>query len=547
MTEQNNPPVDIVYKLSDDQQQLVAVVAAGENVVATTAKALNNRCHEQGYGDWQIQESALAEAAAANGKLEQEQEFVIACRKDGELALEIPDDATRVVLSTTPPRGGKPVSEAQVMEALTAADVTHGINKETIKAALSAGPADQVLIAEASLPVNGEDTLFESLVAEAKDSRPTINADGRVDYHEIGQFIVVEAGEQLMRKHPPTPGTNGADVYGKMLPAKPGKNLDFANGLAGVEIDANDKNLLKATTGGQPEIVERGVTVAPVISVKNVDLETGNIDFVGTVNISGDVVEGMKVFATGDIVVSGMVEGAELNAGGNILIKKGVIGRGELRTEKGEPGPGAAQLKSGGSIEARFVENAIVQAAENVTVAELVSHSEMSVQNLVLVGKKGAKKGHILGGKTTATMGVQAQVIGSQANVKTIVEVGSRPELHKKVRQIQYDLESKDEEKIKLMTLVSRLTLKSDEKSKALLERVIATQDELNASAQKLKDEREQLSAQDELTGTAKVAVGKHAFSGAVIFVCDKEYKVQDRTEAGEFLLDDDKVRFENR
>ena len=547
MSDQDNPPADIILKVCNDDKQLAAIVPGGGNVIALTAQGLNDRLTEQGYGDWQILESALAEAAASIGKLSQEREFIVANRTDGELSLEVSADATEAVLSITPHRGGKPVTKSQVMEALAAENITHGIQNSVIETAISSASADPYIIAKATLPTNGDDAIFESLIPEAKDSRPKINQDGSADYHEIGSFIVVNAGDRLMRKLPPTSGKNGVDVYGKELTAQAGKNLDFAPNLAGVQIDPDDKDILIAATGGQPTIVERGATVSPVITVKNVDLTTGNIDFDGAVNIQGDVVEGMKIFATGDIAISGMVEGAELNAGGNIVINKGVIGRGDLRTAKGEPGPSVAQLKSGESIEARFIENAIVEAAENVTVGELVSHSEISALNHVVVGKKGAKKGHILGGKTQATMCVQAQIIGSQANVKTVIEVGSNPELHKRVKQIQTDLQSKEDEKLKLMTLVSRLSLQKDPKSKALLERVIATQDQLKTDIQTLQDESNNLGAQDELSNSAKVKVGKHAFSGSLITVCDKQYNVQDRTEAGEFLLVDGDVKFEFR
>jgi hypothetical protein len=40
------------------------------------------------------------------------------------------------------------------------------------------------------------------------------------------------------------------------------------------------------------------------------------------------------------------------------------------------------------------------------------------------------------------------------------------------------------------------------------------------------------------------VKVGKHAFPGVTIEICDNTKTVQDRTEAGEFFLDGDSVQF---
>jgi hypothetical protein len=519
MNDQENPPQDIDLKVSADDKQLIAVVPGGGNVVSLTAQGLANRVKEKGFADWQTQDNALAEAAASLGKLEQPKEFVVAERVDGQFELKVADDARTVFLTLKAPRGGEPVSESQIQAALQAEGITHGIGSDAIQAAITEGTIEDAIIAEATLPEQGADTVFESLIPEVKDTRPKVNEDGSVDYHEIGAFITVEAGDKLMRKHPPSKGTKGMDVRGKEISAKPGKDIAFKTGLSGVTTDPADKNTLLATIGGQPIIVDNGIEVSPVISVKNVDMSTGNIDFVGTVNIQGDVVEGMKVHATGDIIISGMVEGAELEAGGDIVISKGVIGRGEMRTQNGEPGQGAAKLRSDGSIEARFIENALVEAAGNVTVGELVSHSEISSLNHVIVGKKGAKKGHILGGKTRATMGIQAQVIGSQSNVKTIIEVGSNPNLHKRVRQIRALLEEKAEENGKLLTLISRLRLQTDTKSKTLLERVTATQDKLISDIQQLEDENTSLEKQDALNNNAKVTIGKHAFSGASITI----------------------------
>ncbi|MCK4830236.1 DUF342 domain-containing protein, partial [bacterium] len=309
---------------------------------------------------------------------------------------------------------------------------------------------------------------------------------------------------------------------------------------------SKDPNILLASIGGQPEVVENGMMVSPIINVKNVDISVGNIDFDGTVNVQGDVTEGMKIKATGDIVITGMMEGANLQADGNIVVSKGIIGRGEIRTEKGDPGQGTAILKSGGSIEARFIENAIVHAEGNVTVGELISHSEISALNHVVVGKKGAKKGHILGGKIRAVMAVDAQVIGSQANVQTIIEVGSNPELHQKALKATQTYEEKIEEYEKLSTLIKRLKGQTDKKSKSTMIRALTTLKKSTEEIAAIKEEKSQLEARDEITSSAKVSVGKHAFPGVSISICDNNLTIQDRTEAGFFVLDGKKVAFNN-
>jgi uncharacterized protein (DUF342 family) len=538
------PPPTLTLKCIPDENKLVAVVPKGKDVLSISPVDLNNLIEAEGYAEWRINPSALTEACKLMGTLEEEREVLIAECLDGEFSLTVSDDALKAFLSITPPAGGAAVSESQIAAALKENEISQDIRKKAVRAAVASRSADKTLIASGTPPEHGVDSVFESLIPEAKDSRPKINEDGSVDYHEIGAFITVNAGDKLMRKLPPTSGTNGVDVHGKVLPATPGNDLKFAAGVSGVEVDPENDNVLIAAIGGQPEMVEHGAIVHPVINVKDAGIETGNIDFDGTVNIAGDVSEGIKIRATGDILIAGMTEGAVLHADGNITIQKGVIGRGEVRNEKGEPGAGTAQLTSGGSIEARFIENALVQAAENVTVGELVSHSEIVANQHVLVGKKGAKKGHILGGKVQAAMDVSAQVIGSQANVHTHIQVGANPELHKKLTRLKTEHEEMSEEMVKLSTLITRIRKQTDDKSKEILLRAVSTLQELKSNLKKNSEQQELLAAQDELSSEAKVKVGKHAFPGVTIEICDNTKTVQDRTEAGEFFLDGDSVQF---
>ena len=86
----------------------------------------------------------------------------------------------------------------------------------------------------------------------------------------------------------------------------------------------------------------------------DVDASTGDIEYDGNVMIPGTVRTGFTVKAKGDIQVNGVVEGATLIAGGNIVIKRGVQGMSRGR------------LVSGGDICAHFFESANVEAKGDV-------------------------------------------------------------------------------------------------------------------------------------------------------------------------------------
>lgn len=55
--------------------------------------------------------------------------------------------------------------------------------------------------------------------------------------------------------------------------------------------------------------------VEPILRVAEVNMATGNIHYDGTVQVDGEVQHGMLVQASGDIIVSGTVDGGVLEAG----------------------------------------------------------------------------------------------------------------------------------------------------------------------------------------------------------------------------------------
>jgi len=532
-------PDTVSLKLSDDARQVLAVLPGAEQA-ALTAADLQRMLSAEGYGEWRELDAGIAQACSLAGKSPEPREVAIAEYVDGQLSISVSDDSLQAFLTVTAPQGGSPVDTRMIQQALAEQGISHGI----VHTALHAGPTEKRLIAQGEPATDGEDTRFESLLPDVQDRRPKINEDGTVDYHEIGAFVTVSAGDALMRKHPPTTGTNGCDVYGKAIMARPGRELAFAYPLSGAEVDDEDPDLLRASIGGQPEFVDHGMNVNPVMNVHNIDLTTGNVDFDGTVNVQGDVAEGLRIQATGDVRVSGMVDGAVIQANGDIAVSGGVIGRGNVRNESRKRGPGTAQLKSGGCISARFIENAIVEAAKDITVHELVAHSDLTALNCIVVGKKGSKKGHILGGFTKATAFISAQVIGSQAHVRTALEVGSDPALHDEIRHHERTLADKEAEYDRLTTLIGRLRSATDEHSKQTLERVFATLKQTGDDAKELKKELTCLKARHRITDKARVEVKERAYPNTSICIGDASTVVREAIGAGDYTLSDKTIVF---
>ena len=164
-------------------------------------------------------------------------------------------------------------------------------------------------------PEPGKEATFEKLVDEIENAgHPQEQANGRVDYHEIGLIRSVVKGTPLIRRTGPTPGIPGIGVDGLPIASIPGKDTPLVAG-AGTEISADDSNLLLAATGGEPVLLGNSAKVVGKLELDGVNFQTGNVDFDGSVAIRGPILTGFKVRAGGDIIAYEEVDGDELQAG----------------------------------------------------------------------------------------------------------------------------------------------------------------------------------------------------------------------------------------
>ena len=87
-----------------------------------------------------------------------------------------------------------------------------------------------------------------------------------------------------------------------------------------------------AAVAGHATLVLETVTVSAVYYVRGeVGPATGNIEFVRSVDISGDVLPGYRVTAGGDVEIQGSVESAEIEAAGNVSVRYGIRGHAGTR------------------------------------------------------------------------------------------------------------------------------------------------------------------------------------------------------------------------
>lgn len=275
------------------------------------------------------------------------------------------------------------------------------------------------VLAKAEPPVEGTDASIEYRFSTDLSKKPKMNEDGTVDFHQLDNLSGVEAGQVLAVLTPAVQGTPGTDVLGR--PIKPRKvNFKFLKQSKNTHISPDGCQLI-SNVSGHAVLTGGEIFVSDIYQIPaNVDASTGDINYDGNVEISGNVNTGYRVQASGDIIVSGIVEGAELIAGGQIVLKRGIQGMSR------------GMLRAGSNIIAKFIESADVSAGGYIQ-TESIMHSRVYAGGEIVVR---GRKGFITGGSIKSGRYIEAKTAGSVMGTQTIIEVGENIALAEEMRAL---------------------------------------------------------------------------------------------------------------
>jgi len=411
--------------------------------------------------------------------------FEILERVDASINIKIDDDEMNATAEIISAQGGKHLSAKAILNAAQQAGVKKGFSKEhLIKLAQLAArelPNNQVnmQIATGKPAINGKDAFIKPLVesAQARILRPKKLDDGSVDMRDLGDISCVKVGDSLVEKIPLTQGIKGYTVLASPLIPIPGNDIELAIG-EGTSISPDNKNLLVSNRVGLPKVINNGMEVDEIYKIKEVNISTGNINFTGSVIIDGDVNEGMKVIASGDITVGGFVESASLESGGDITISGGIIGR-KHDVEKTTITDIAmsVSLKAKGNIYAKYGQYSHITCAQDVRIENQLLHSIMDIKGRLWVGKVEQANGKLIGGYSKVGSSVHAGIIGATAGSNTIINFEHKILSFKEnINQIDVLLKDESDKTNELKNAINKLKKLPQEKAKPeLLAKIIPT------------------------------------------------------------------------
>ena len=341
--------------------------------------------------------------------------------------------------------------------------------------------------------------------------------DGKVDFKNIYKIDCVRERELLGEIIPPTQAVHGEGVTGFILKGKDGKPKPVLPGK-GVVFDKVSQKFY-ASIEGQPFLKGNKLMVSKLYVVPNgVDYSTGNISFVGSVHICGDVASGFEVEAEGDILVEGIVEGAVLKAGGSIKIMRGFAG-----ADKGS-------IHAEGDVRCKYISNGTVEAMGEILVEDSIINSTVTSHAKIKVFNK---KGNILGGLVRAKDSVRVLNLGSEFGVGTKVIVGSHFILREELGEINKAQKLNSLKMDKISKGIQSFTVLTT--GKALDKTHVSKLKQLKLILKKLKkDEEDFENKKDELLKEfnkkcmSKIYVRKHAHPGVSVQIGNTVYALND-------------------
>ncbi len=350
------------------------------------------------------------------------------------IIVELSRDKMKATIRYDTRAGAKLPTKDMVMAALSEAGVVYGIDEDAIESGI--GSLTPFTAAEGLAPVNGENAYIDRKFNLGIQGKPVVDEYDKVDYKDLNLFVLAKENQTLAIRVPQTKGTNGKNVLGGVVPAQNGRPIPMPEGR---NTKVVGEHRLIATANGQ--IIDKGsrISIDPRLIIKGaVGVSTGDVDFDGSILVGGNVEQGFKVTATGDIQINGSINGAEVT-GRNVYIRGGITGADRVK------------VIAEHDVRTAFAENALIEAGNDVYISDIAYHSQIRAGKRIVMEDK---HGQITGGHVVAGEEINVKVIGNEAFVVTRVSVGVDPTLQKEYQDLR---KSYKESRRRLMQITQTL------------------------------------------------------------------------------------------
>ena len=448
---------------------------------------------------------------------------------DEYVKIDVSDDRMKAVGRFYPPsNNGKLMGKDEIVSYMVRAGVKYGLDDGKIQEFLKERKyGTDYLLAMATPAVQGHDAIITYHFNIDLTLKPKRNDDGSVDFHQLDMISHCNKNQLLASLDPMDPGKPGIDVCGVVIRPNKVNNKVLRHGN---KIRLTEDGLqMYSEVDGHVSLVDGRVFVSDTYEVPaDVDASTGDITYEGNVVIKGNVITGFSVKARGDIEVSGVVEGAYLEAGGQIVLKRGMQGM-----TKGV-------LRANGNIITKFIENAEVIAGGYVS-TESILHSKVSAKGDIIVG---GKRGFVTGGEIRSGTMISIKTAGSQMGTATLLEVGIDPKVIEEFRTLEKQIASMiaDKEKIAQALILFRKKISAGaqvgEERMEYLKQITQNNIMLEAKLTDARKRYEDLRIEVENNSSGSIKISDIAYPGTKLVISNVIYFVRDQIQHSKFVRD---------
>lgn len=445
------------------------------------------------------------------------------------VAFRIEEDNMSVVGRFYPPSTkGNLLGLREIESEMARAGIKYGILHQNIEVYLRHRQfCTDVLLAKGKESIQGTSAIITYNFNLDVNMKPQINQDGSVDFHHLDMINRVTKGDVLATLKPADFGITGVDVYGREIRPLKVQNRVLKHGR---NIHLSEDGLtMYSDVSGHVSLTDDKVFVSDTYEVNgDVDASTGDIEYDGNVTVKGNVITGFKVKAKGDIIVSGVVEGAIIEAEGQIILNRGMQGM-----NRGE-------LKAGGNIFSKFFENATITAGGNIE-TDAIMHSKVYARGDVIVN---GKRGLITGGEIKSASLIVVKTVGSTMGTSTLLEVGIDPSILEEYRQLERSIPKWQAEKDRIEQSINMFKTKLSRGDNIPPDKLLFiksagnTYKKLENQIDKAKQRCIELQIDMDNYNGGCVSVSNIAYSGVKMVISNVMYYVRGNVHHSKFIRD---------
>lgn len=524
-----------IFDFEYRDEGIFLIVKEVDEVKTLTLKRILKEIEERKIKDVDIEavESALYKLNTTIKIADYDKEYYI----DSIPIVEVLNNLEATVKITKPKRG-RDVTVEQVLELCNQKGIVFGVRKKAINTIIQEKIYDQkVILAKGRDVVHGQDAsikyTFDLNKKQAPETKSTNENEKEevksVDFKELDWIVNVATDEILATKIPSVPGIDGMDIFGKVITAKAPKDVNL---IAGKNTYVTEDGLyLKSKIDGQ--VIQKGksITVEPILNITgNVDYSTGNIDFLGTVIIKGNVVSGFSVKAGEDIYVEGLVEDCSLESQGKIVINNGILGNEEfLHTIYAKEG-----------LKAQFIQHMKIKTDGIVEVSKHILHSYVEAGNKVICT---SGTGKIIGGEVKAQKGIECNIAGGPFETPTKLILDIYTETVKEESEINKEMLILEENKFKIEKLLKDVEPFKDslaEEMKAKTEEALKQMAAINNRYVVLQEKRTDIEEERQEIRNQQIKILNKIYPGVIVKIGREIYLNRNEKIRTDFFIDKD-------